>query len=145
MSQLLIELDGLSELKDVSIVAATNRPDILDKALLRAGRFDRILYVGPPNLEARTEIFHLLLKKVPYNQDDISPHFLAECTEGFSGAEIALVCREAAFLALEEDINISQLRKDHFSRAIAQIKPSITPQMLQFYQKFNQTSGIQSI
>jgi len=144
LSQLLIELDGMNELKDVSIVAATNRPDIIDKALLRAGRFDRILYVGPPDVEARTEIFKIHLQKIPH-EEQVSPSVLAEQTERFSGAEVALVCREASLLALEENIDIEKVKKTHFLQAISQIKPSITKEILQFYQKFQQTSGIQSV
>ncbi|XWS38775.1 hypothetical protein CRYUN_Cryun19dG0159200 [Craigia yunnanensis] len=100
MSQLLVELDGLHQRVDVTVIAATNRPDKIDSALLRPGRFDRLLYVGPPNENDREDIFRIHLHKIPCSSD-VSLKELAHLTEGCTGADISLICREAAVTALE--------------------------------------------
>jgi len=105
VSQLLTEMDGLEELHDVVVIAATNRPDLLDPALLRPGRFDRIIEVGLPDKEARKEIFKIHLSKhknILAEDLDKLAEKLAEITEGFSGAEIEAVCKEAAVAAIRE-------------------------------------------
>ncbi|HHO57232.1 MAG TPA: AAA family ATPase, partial [Thermoplasmatales archaeon] len=91
ISQLLTELDGLEELRDVTVIAATNRPDIIDPALLRPGRFDRLIYIPPPDKKAREEIFKIHTRKKPLAKD-VSIKELAEKTEGYTGADIAAVC-----------------------------------------------------
>ncbi|MFQ6050130.1 MAG: CDC48 family AAA ATPase [Candidatus Hydrothermarchaeota archaeon] len=103
ISQILTELDGLEELRDVVIIAATNRPDIIDTALLRPGRFDRLIYIPPPDPEARREIFEIHLKDKPI-EEDISIDELVKRTEGYTGADIAAVCNEAVMLAIREAI-----------------------------------------
>ncbi len=101
VNQLLTEMDGLEELADVVVIAATNRPDILDPALLRPGRFDRKIYVPPPNKKARLEIFKVHTRGMPL-ADDVDLEELAEKTEYYTGADIEAVCREAAILAMRE-------------------------------------------
>ncbi|XP_056171217.1 calmodulin-interacting protein 111 isoform X2 [Syzygium oleosum] len=124
ISQLLIELDGLHQRVDVTIIAATNRPDNIDPALLRTGRFDRLLYVGPPNEADRQEIFCIHLRKVPCGSDvDIKE--LAYLTKGCTGADISLICREAAVAAMEEDIDALEVAMKHFRNAINQVRPSV--------------------
>lgn len=123
ISQLLIELDGLQQRVDVTVIGATNRPDNIDPALLRPGRFDRLLYVGPPNEADRQEIFCIHLRKVPCSLDvDIKE--LAHLTEGCTGADIALICREAAVAAMEEDLDALEVAMKHFRNAINQVCPS---------------------
>ncbi|KAF8007085.1 hypothetical protein BT93_K1170 [Corymbia citriodora subsp. variegata] len=123
ISQLLIELDGLQQRVDVTVIAATNRPDNIDPALLRPGRFDRLLYVGPPNEADRQEIFCIHLRKVPCGSDvDIKE--LACLTEGCTGADISLICREAAVAAMEEDLDASEVAMKHFRNAIDELCPS---------------------
>ncbi|XP_075110387.1 calmodulin-interacting protein 111 isoform X3 [Nicotiana tabacum] len=100
MSQLLIELDGLHQRVNVTVIAATNRPDKIDPALLRPGRFDRLLYVGPPDKKDREAIFHIHLQKMPCSSD-ICIKDLARLTSGCTGADISLICREAAIAAIE--------------------------------------------
>ncbi|KAF3965188.1 hypothetical protein CMV_010604 [Castanea mollissima] len=119
MSQLLVELDGLHQRVDVTVIAATNRPDKIDPALLRPGRFDRLLYVGPPNKTDREEIFRIHLRKIPCSAD-ISINELASLTEGFTGADISLICREAAVAAIEECLNASEITMEHLKAAIRQ-------------------------
>lgn len=86
--QLLTELDGIQPMKKLVVVAATNRPDVIDPALLRPGRLDRLVYVPPPDTTSRREILRLSLAKVPRGVD-VDPEELAERTEGFSGAEVS--------------------------------------------------------
>ena len=100
ISQLLTELDGLEELRNVVVIAATNRPDMVDPALLRPGRFDRLVKVISPNFEGRNEIFKIHLMDVPLS-DNIKLEDLARETEGFSGADIAAICREGKLIAIK--------------------------------------------
>ncbi|XP_041024643.1 calmodulin-interacting protein 111 isoform X2 [Juglans microcarpa x Juglans regia] len=123
MSQLLVEMDGLHQRVDVTVIAATNRPDKIDPALLRPGRFDRLLYVGPPNHTDREEIFRIHLRKISCSSD-ISIKVLASLTEGFTGADISLTCREAAVVAIEECHDASEISMQHLRTAIRQVQPS---------------------
>ncbi|XP_038718921.1 calmodulin-interacting protein 111-like isoform X2 [Tripterygium wilfordii] len=123
MSQLLVELDGLHQRVDVTVIAATNRPDKIDPALLRPGRFDRLLYVGPPNEADREDVFCIHLRKIPCSSD-ISIKELASLTDGYTGADIALICREAAIAAIEESIDASEVTMQHLKAAIRQVEPS---------------------
>jgi proteasome regulatory subunit len=102
--QLLSELDGFTKIKNVKIIGATNRPDILDDALLRPGRFDRIIDVGLPDLEARQQIFDINIKHMSIDKK-INARKLAEMTEGLSGAEIKNLCTEAGMLAIRDGRN----------------------------------------
>ena len=110
LTQLLTELDGVETLKDVIMVAATNRPDMIDKALLRPGRIDRIIYFPLPDKEARKEIFKIHLAKTPL-RNDVVLQDLAERTEKFSGAEISALCRNIALAALQEDIESCEVHR----------------------------------
>lgn len=123
MSQLLIELDGLQQRVNVTVIAATNRPDKIDPALLRPGRFDRLLYLGPPNQNDREDIFRIHLHKVPCSSD-VNIKELACLTDGCTGADIALVCREAAVAAIEENIDASEVSMQHLKTAIQQVQPT---------------------
>lgn len=144
LSQLLNELDGVEALVNVTVVAATNRPDIIDDALLRPGRIDRILYVGPPSLESRKEIFRIHFNKMTVDQDvDIDE--IAEKSQGCSGAEAVAICQEAALFAMEEDLHIDSVKMRHFRKALATFTRRITPEMIQFYKDFQERSGLQSI
>lgn len=104
ISQLLTELDGLEVLSNVIIIAATNRPDIIDAALLRPGRFDRLLYVPPPDKESRIQIFKIHTSKKPL-AEDVNINTLASQTEGYTGADIAALASAAVMLALREHID----------------------------------------
>ncbi|GAV86942.1 LOW QUALITY PROTEIN: AAA domain-containing protein, partial [Cephalotus follicularis] len=122
MSQLLVELDGLHQRVDVTVIAATNRPDKIDPALLRSGRFDRLLYVGPPNETDREEIFCIHLRKIPCSSD-VSIKELACLTKGYTGADISLICREVAVAAIEESLDAAKITMQHFKIAIRQVQP----------------------
>ncbi|XP_042497546.1 calmodulin-interacting protein 111-like [Macadamia integrifolia] len=123
MSQLLVELDGLHQRVGVTVIAATNRPDKIDPAVLRPGRFDRLLYVGPPNEIDRKDIFRIHVHKMPCSHD-VSLRELACLTPGFTGADISSICREAAVAAIEESIDASEIKMAHFKTAIERVQPS---------------------
>ncbi|NOZ88446.1 MAG: AAA family ATPase, partial [Crenarchaeota archaeon] len=139
VNQLLAELDGIVPLSNVVVIAATNRPDILDPALLRPGRFDKVVYVPPPDKKARLEILRIHTRKMPL-ADDVDLELLAIRTEGYSGADLAALVREAAMLALREDINATKIHMRHFLKALEVVKPSITPEMTKFYEEWLQKS-----
>ncbi|MBK5191565.1 MAG: AAA family ATPase [Methanosarcinales archaeon] len=127
ISQMLTEMDGMEELKGVVVLAATNRIDIVDPALLRPGRFDIILELPMPDERARYEIFKVHTKKKPLSKD-IRLEELAKMTEGFSGAEIEAVCNRAAMLAIREfesdnkDISSLKIKDKYLKRAIEEIR-----------------------
>ncbi|XP_068641465.1 calmodulin-interacting protein 111 [Aristolochia californica] len=135
MSQLLVELDGLSKRVDVTVIAATNRPDKIDAALLRPGRFDRLLYVGPPNETDREAIFRIHLRKMPCSSD-VNLKELAHLTKGCTGADISSICREAALAALEENLDASEVSMSHFKVAISMVQPTEVQPYEEFSTKF---------
>jgi len=135
LSQLLQEIDGVDPMRRVVIVAATNRPDVIDSALLRPGRIDRLLYVSPPNMKAREEILRIHLRKTPCD-DTVDLSELAKETDGFSGAELAALCREAALLAMQESIDIDAVSQSNFQSALKAIRPQITDEMIAFYEGY---------
>ncbi|MCZ7382153.1 MAG: CDC48 family AAA ATPase [Candidatus Methanoperedens sp.] len=114
ISQLLSEIDGLEELHNITVIAATNRPDIIDPALLRPGRIDRLIYVTPPDRNARLEIFKVHSGKTPLD-GDVDLDTLADDTEGFTGADIASVCNEATILAIREYVASGKPTEDENS------------------------------
>jgi len=149
ISQFLTEMDGLEELRNVVIIAATNRPDIVDPALLRPGRFDRMLLVPPPDLEARKQIFRIHTKKTPL-AEDVKPDEFARKTEGYTGADIASICNTAVMLSIKEHIGKAKdaedakkrakglkVAKRHFDEAMQKVKP-ISSQELRMYERFSQ-------
>ena len=122
VNQLLTEMDGLEELEDVAIIAATNRPDILDAGLMRPGRFDRHIQVKEPDEEARLSIFEVHTKDMPL-ADDVDLKKLAKNTDGYVGADIESVCREAAMLTLRNDLESKEIPYKYFKEAIEKVKP----------------------
>ncbi len=137
LNQLLTEMDGLEELHGVVVIGATNRPDILDPALLRPGRFDRLVFVKPPDKKSRLAIFRIHTRDMPL-ADDVDLEELAELTEGYVGADIEAICREAVMLAIRENINAERVEMRHFLEALKKIKPSINETMLSFYERFEE-------
>ncbi|MGC9011730.1 ATP-binding protein, partial [Thermogladius sp.] len=132
VSQLITEMDGIEKLENVVVIAATNRPDILDPALLRPGRFDKLIYVPPPDLPSRLEILKIHTRNMPL-ADDVDLYELAKRTEGYSGADIEALVREAALIAIREDLMIDRVYMRHFNEALNKVKPSITQEMIKFY------------
>jgi transitional endoplasmic reticulum ATPase len=138
LNQLLAEMDGLENMKDVLVIAATNRPDMLDTALLRPGRFDKILLINAPTEEGRKKILEIHTEKMPLKEKKKVIKELAKQTEGFTGADIEALVREAAMIALREDIQSKEVTKKHFEDAIKKIKPSVTKQYIETYKKIEE-------
>ncbi|WMW21349.1 CDC48 family AAA ATPase [Methanolobus mangrovi] len=147
VSQILTEIDGVEELKDVVIIAATNRPDIVDPALLRPGRFDRLIYVRPPDRQSREKIFQIHLDDKPL-AEGVDVHELADITEGYVGADIESISREATMLALREIITPGLSKEDameratglkitaeHFLKAKKRVKPTTSRTAMSFYEQ----------
>jgi transitional endoplasmic reticulum ATPase len=143
VNQLLAEMDGLIPLRGVVVIAATNRPDIIDPALLRPGRFDRLVFIPLPDKKAREEIFKVHTRKMPL-AEDVNISVLADMTEGYTGADIEAICREAAINAIREDLKPKKVEMRHFIEAIKNTPKSLSPEdvkryetmknMLRFYQ-----------
>jgi len=136
ISQLLTEIDGIETLQNVLVIAATNRPDILDPAVMRPGRFDRLIYVPSPDVDSLKEIFKIHAGSMPLCQDVILDE-LARKVQGYSGADIEAICREAAMNALREDENATEVSRRDFDEAVERVGPSITPEDDAWYQKFS--------
>ncbi|MBN1784864.1 MAG: CDC48 family AAA ATPase [Candidatus Bathyarchaeota archaeon] len=135
ISQLLTELDGLVSLEDVVIIAATNRPDIVDPAILRPGRFDRLIYVPEPDNDSRLAIFKIYTKGMPLAKD-VNLSQLVLLTKKYSGADIEALCREAGLNALRTDIKAKEVNNTDFRKAAEKIGPSIMPNMESWYKGF---------
>lgn len=135
LAQILTEIDGVNVLKNVIIIAATNRPDLIDKALMRPGRLDRIVYVQLPDDQTRAEIFKIKLAKIPI-EDDVKIDELVARTAGYSGAEIEAICKEAALKALEDSFDIQQISMKYFEKALDLLKPRTSQELLQLYSDY---------
>jgi transitional endoplasmic reticulum ATPase len=140
VNQLLTELDGIQPLRRVTIIAATNRPDLLDPALLRPGRFDKLIYVPPPDFKARLEIFKVHTRKMPLSED-VNIEELAKLADGYTGADIAAVCREATMIALREtyantgSLQAVKVSRKHFLDALSRIPPSLSKADIDMYER----------
>jgi len=137
ISQLLTEMDGIVTLEDIVVIAATNRPDIVDPAVLRPGRFDRLIYVPEPDEKGRVQIFKLYTKDMPLAKN-VDTASLAALAKNYSGADISALCREAAMFALRKDVNAKEVTLSDFEEAKKRIGPSITPDMEKWYKSFMQ-------
>ncbi|NJE02602.1 CDC48 family AAA ATPase [Thermococcus sp. MV11] len=153
INQLLTEMDGIERNSGVVVIAATNRPDILDPALLRPGRFDRLILVPAPDEKARLEILRVHTRRVPLAKD-VNLRELAKKTEGYSGADLEALVREAALLAMrraiaelpeelveeesEEFLEMLKVSRRDFEEALKKVRPSITPYMVEYYRSFEE-------
>jgi transitional endoplasmic reticulum ATPase len=135
VNQLLVEMDGMEQLESVVVLAATNRPDMIDTALLRPGRFDIFIFTPPPNQTARQAIFAVHTRSMPL-AEDVRFDQLASTTEGYSGADIQNVCRKAVLAVLRNNLEASRVSMSHFQEAIASTKPSITKETLDHITQF---------
>jgi transitional endoplasmic reticulum ATPase len=149
VSQLLTELDGLEDLEDVVVIATTNRPDLIDPALLRPGRLDRHVHVPVPDEEARRKIFAVHTRDKPL-AEDVDLDSLARRTDGYVGADIEAVCREASMAATREfigsvdpeeiDTSVGNVRvtADHFEAALDEVVPSVDSETEQRYEEIEE-------
>jgi transitional endoplasmic reticulum ATPase len=140
VNQLLTSIDGLESMEGVVVIGATNRPDIIDPGLLRPGRFDRLLLIPAPDRESRLEILKIHTKDMPLSKD-VSLEDFADKTVGYSGADIDALCREAAMIALRDDITAKEVRKLHFERAIGESRGSLTDDVIKYYKKVKDDMG----
>ena len=147
ISQLLTELAGIEPLRDVAVLAATNRPDMIDPALLRPGRFDRVVYIPPPEEDSRKKILEIHTKDMPLGED-VNLDRLAKETEFYVGADLEAICREAGMLALREDLSANIVLWRHFEKALSSVHSSCTPEMMKWYKdqesQFRRRIGVDS-
>jgi len=140
VNQLLTSIDGLESMEGVVVIAATNRPDIIDPGLLRPGRFDRLVLIRTPDKKARLQIFKIHTKSMPLDKD-VDLENLSEVCENYSGADIEALCREAAMLAIRENADAKKVKNVHFEKAMEAVRASITPNMMKFYERVSETLG----
>ena len=135
ISQLLTEMDGIESLVNVVIIGATNRPDIIDQAILRPGRFDRLIYVPAPDHTTRLNILKIHTRSMPLARDVDLEH-IAQQAAGYSGADLEAVSREAGLISLRRDIDTKSVTIEDFRDALERVRPSVTPDMENWYQGF---------
>ena len=135
ISQLLTEMDGIESLVNVVVIGASNRPDMIDPAILRPGRFDRLIYVPAPDHATRLQILKIHARNMPLAQD-VDLNQIASQAAGYSGADLEAVCREAGLISLRRDIETKSVTIEDFRDAFYRVKPSVTPDMENWYQGF---------
>ena len=140
VNQLLTSLDGIEVLQGVVVLAATNRPDIIDPGLLRAGRFDKMIYIPAPDAASRLKILEVHTKQMPLRKD-VSIEDLSQKTEGYVGADLENLCREAGMMAYRENPEASEVSQQNFIDALKNIKPSVDEEVIKFYKNLAQTIG----
>lgn len=148
LNQMLAEMDGLEDLNDVLVIGATNRPDMLDPGLLRPGRFDKILLIGAPDEKGRLQILEIHTKKMPIGDGkkelpkekrELLLKELSKKTEGYTGADLEAVAREAAMLSLRESLESKFVTEEHFNEALKKVRPSVSKPLLEVYKKIEDT------
>ncbi|MDZ7701473.1 MAG: CDC48 family AAA ATPase [Halobacteriales archaeon] len=137
VNQLLTELDGLEEMENVMVIAATNRPDMIDPALIRSGRFDRLVMIGEPEVGGREEILRIHTESMPLTAD-VSLRELAEITDGYVGSDLESIAREAAIEALRDDPEADEVEMRHFRKAMESVRPTITEDILDYYEQMKE-------
>jgi transitional endoplasmic reticulum ATPase len=137
VNQLLTELDGLEEMGNVMVIGATNRPDMIDPALLRSGRFDRLVFIGEPEQEGREQILKIHTRNSPL-APDVSLREIAEITDGYVGSDLESIAREAAMVALREDEEAEEVEMRHFRQAMENVRPTITDDIMDYYEQIEE-------
>jgi len=132
VNQLLTELDGLEEMGNVMVIGATNRPDMIDPALLRSGRFDRLVMIGQPDEEGREQILKIHTGETPL-APDVSLREIAEITDGYVGSDLESIARESAIEALREDDDATEVEMQHFRKAMESVRPTVTDDIMDYY------------
>ena len=143
VNQLLSSMDGVESMEGVIVIAATNRPEMIDPALLRSGRFERVMHIPPPEHASLRKILKIHSKDMPLGKFNLES--LADKMQNFTGADVEAVCREAALIAMRAEKK--SVSKKHFEEAIGRVRPTITPEMMEYYSKLEArlTSGLESI
>lgn len=138
MNTILAEMDGLEELQSVVVIGATNRPTLIDPALLRPGRFDELIYVPVPDKAGRKRILSIHTGKMPL-ADDVDLDVLAERTERFTGADLEDLVRRAGLVALRQSLSVDRVTQAHFEAALEDTRASVTPEMEREYEQIQAT------
>ena len=138
VNTILAEMDGLEELQGVVVMAATNRPNLIDPALLRPGRFDELIYVPVPDAQGRRHILGIHTKDMPLDPD-VDLDTIAERTSRFTGADLEDLTRRAGLLALRESLQAEHVTMAHFEHALRETRPSVTPEMEREYEDMVRT------
>ncbi len=143
VNQLLSSMDGVEGMEGVIVVAATNRPEMIDPALLRSGRFERVMHVPPPDPEALKSILEIHTENMPLGKFSLDE--IASKLENYTGADIEAVCREAGLIAMRADKKT--VSKKHFEEAVERVRPTVTDEMMLYYNRMEEllTSGLQSV
>ncbi|MEE3082934.1 MAG: CDC48 family AAA ATPase [Candidatus Thermoplasmatota archaeon] len=143
VNQMLSSMDGVEAMEGVIVIAATNRPEMIDPALLRSGRFERVMHIPPPDKASLKEILKIHARDMPLGKFNLES--LTDNMSNFTGADIEAVCREAALIAMRAERKT--VSKKHFEEAIGRVRPTVTPDMLEYYSKLESllTSGLDSI
>ncbi len=142
VTELLRQMDGFKKMKGVFVIGATNKPHLLDEAILRPGRLDKLVFVPPPMMDTRADMFKHFLSKVPH--EDLDFNELAKLTEGFTGADIASVCQSAKYLLVKKELSGEtnpKLTMADMLSVLKNRKPSITLEMLEIYKQFIEKYG----
>ena len=137
VAQMLTSMDGIEGLRNVTVMGATNRPDMIDSALLRPGRFDRLVLVGKPDADSRLGILKIHTRRMPLKDVDLK--LVASATDGYVGADLAAVCREAGLAAYREDPDADSVQQRHFDLALSTIGPSVTQDMMESYENLGKS------
>jgi transitional endoplasmic reticulum ATPase len=143
VNQLLSSMDGVESMEGVIVVAATNRPEMIDPALLRSGRFERVLHIPPPDVDSIKAILRIHSEPMPlgrFNIEDLAPQLV-----NYTGADIEAICREAALISMRADKK--SVSKKHFEEAINRVRPTINDEMMDYYNRMEArlTSGLESV
>ena len=143
VNQLLSSMDGVEGMEGVIVVAATNRPEMIDPALLRSGRFERVLHIPPPDVASLKEILKIHTADMPLGRFKLDD--LAKNLQNYTGADIEAICREAALIAMRAERKT--VSKKHFEEAIGRVRPTVTDEMMQYYGRMESmlTSGLESV
>ena len=137
VAQMLTSMDGVEGLRNVTVMGATNRPDMVDPALLRPGRFDRLILVGKPDADSRLGILKVHTRRMPLGDVDLAA--IAAMTDGYVGADLAAVCREAGLAAYREDPDADKVLMRHFESALKAVGPSVTQDMMESYENLGKS------
>ncbi|MFC7074744.1 CDC48 family AAA ATPase [Halovenus rubra] len=137
VNQLLTELDGLEEMGEVMVIGATNRPDMIDPALIRSGRFDRLVMVGEPDIEGREQILQIHSDDMPLGAD-VSLRELAEISGGYVGSDLETITQEAAIEALRQDEDADEVTMRHFRQALENVRPTVTDDIREYYEQMEE-------
>jgi len=143
VNQLLSSMDGVESMEGVIVVAATNRPEMIDPALLRSGRFERVLHIPPPDVASLKEILRIHTADMPLGRFKLDD--LAAKLQNYTGADVEAICREAALIAMRAERKT--VSKKHFEEAIGRVRPTVTDEMMQYYDRMESmlTSGLESV